>query len=102
MYVIYHATTALRGGIAKCTICTGSLCWSVLNGKLHKDYEFADFDAAFGFMKKASFEIEKMNHHPEWFNVYNKVTVDLVTHDAGGITENDTKLAGILNELAGM
>ena len=43
-----------------------------------------------------------MNHHPEWFNVYNKVTVDLVTHDAGGITENDTKLAGILNELAGM
>ena len=76
--------------------------WSVLNGKLHKDYEFADFDAAFGFMKKASLEIEKMNHHPEWFNVYNKVTVDLVTHDAGGITENDTKLAGILNELAGM
>ena len=76
--------------------------WQRLNGKLHKDYEFADFDAAFGFMKKASFEIEKMNHHPEWFNVYNKVTVDLVTHDAGGITENDTKLAGILNELAGM
>ena len=75
--------------------------WSVLNGKLHKDYEFASFEEAFGFMSKASVEIEKINHHPEWFNVYNKVTVDLVTHDAGGITENDTKLAGILNALAG-
>jgi len=50
-------------------------------------------------MARASMHIEKMNHHPEWFNVYNKLVVDLMTHDASGITENDTKLASILNSL---
>jgi len=60
--------------------------WSVVNGKLHKDFVFQDFIEAFGFMSKAAIHIEKMNHHPEWFNVYNKIKVDLVTHDAGGIT----------------
>lgn len=73
--------------------------WSVTNGKLHKDFVFKDFIEAFGFMCTASLHIEKMNHHPEWFNVYNKVKVDLVTHDAGGITQNDISLARILNSL---
>lgn len=74
--------------------------WSIVNGKLHKDFVFQDFIEAFGFMSKASMHIEKMNHHPEWFNVYNKLKVDLVTHDAGGITQNDINLARILNSLA--
>ena len=73
--------------------------WSILNGKLHKDFVFKDFIEAFGFMSTAALHIEKMNHHPEWFNVYNKIKVDLTTHDAGGITLNDTNLARILNSL---
>jgi 4a-hydroxytetrahydrobiopterin dehydratase len=74
--------------------------WSIKDEKLHKDFEFESFNQAFGFMTRASMEIEKMNHHPEWFNVYNKLSVDLMTHDAGGITENDIQLAKILNSLA--
>ena len=73
--------------------------WSVINEKLHKEFEFDSFNEAFGFMTKAAMEIEKMNHHPEWFNVYNKLTIDLMTHDAGGITQNDIDLAKILNSL---
>ena len=73
--------------------------WSVVNEKLHKEFEFGSFNEAFGFMTRAAMEIEKMNHHPEWFNVYNKITVELTTHDAGGITENDVSLAKILNSL---
>lgn len=74
--------------------------WSVVNGKLHKDFVFTDFVEAFGFMSRAAIHIEKMNHHPEWFNVYNKIKVELVTHDAGGITQNDINLARTLNSLA--
>ncbi len=74
--------------------------WSIKDEKLHKDFEFESFNQAFGFMTRAAMEIEKMNHHPEWFNVYSKLTVDLMTHDAGGITENDIQLAKILNSLA--
>ena len=74
--------------------------WSVGNGKLHKEFTFKSFIEAFGFMTTAALHIEKMNHHPEWFNVYNKVKVDLVTHDAGGITQNDIDLARTLNSLS--
>ncbi len=74
--------------------------WSVVNEKLHKEFEFASFNEAFGFMTRAAMEIEKMNHHPEWFNVYNRITVELTTHDVGGITKNDVNLAKILNSLA--
>jgi 4a-hydroxytetrahydrobiopterin dehydratase len=74
--------------------------WSVQNGKLHREYKFPDFTHAFGFMATASTAIEKMNHHPEWCNVYNRVTVDLFTHDSQGITEADVKLAGLLEEFA--
>jgi len=73
--------------------------WSVKNDKLYKEFQFNDFNQAFGFMTRAAMEIEKMNHHPEWFNVYNKITVELTTHDAGGITDNDVNLARILNSL---
>ena len=73
--------------------------WSVKDEKLHRDFEFESFNQAFGFMTRAAMEIEKMNHHPEWFNVYNRISVDLMTHDAGGITENDIQLAKILNSL---
>lgn len=73
--------------------------WKMVNNKLHKKFEFDDFNQAFGFMTRAAMHIEKMNHHPEWFNVYNKIIVDLTTHDAGGITQNDITLARILNSL---
>jgi len=73
--------------------------WSIKNDKLHKEFQFNNFNQAFGFMTRAAMEIEKMNHHPEWFNVYNRITVDLTTHDAGGITNNDVNLARILNSL---
>ena len=73
--------------------------WSVKNDKLHKEFQFDNFNQAFGFMTRSAMEIEKMNHHPEWFNVYNRITVELTTHDAGGITNNDVNLARILNSL---
>ena len=73
--------------------------WSIVNEKLHKEFQFESFNQAFGFMTRAAMEIEKMNHHPEWFNVYNRITIELTTHDAGGITKNDITLARILNSL---
>ncbi len=75
--------------------------WSLENGKLRREFRFADFVEAFGFMTRAAIEAEKMNHHPEWFNVYSKVVVDLTTHDAGGISELDFALAEKMNALAG-
>jgi 4a-hydroxytetrahydrobiopterin dehydratase len=75
------------------------LGWSMVNEKLHKEFQFDSFNQAFGFMTRAAMEIEKMNHHPEWFNVYNRITIELTTHDAGGITKNDVNLAKILNSL---
>jgi len=74
--------------------------WSVQGGKLHKEFRFPDFIHAFGFMATAALGIEKMNHHPEWFNVYNRVSVDLITHDSGGITNKDTDLARLLDATA--
>ena len=73
--------------------------WTVVQNKLHKEFIFDDFSQAFDFMTRAVSHIDRMNHHPEWFNVYNKVIVDLITHDAGGITDNDIKLAKTLNSL---
>ncbi|RNJ78795.1 MAG: 4a-hydroxytetrahydrobiopterin dehydratase [Nitrosopumilus sp. H8] len=74
--------------------------WAMSDSKIKKVYEFGSFNEAFGFMTRAAMEIEKMNHHPEWLNVYNRITVELTTHDAGGITQNDLKLARILDSLA--
>lgn len=74
--------------------------WVLVDGKLHREFKFGDFVEAFGFMASAAIEAEKMNHHPEWFNVYSKVRVDLTTHEAGGITELDFALAERMNALA--
>jgi 4a-hydroxytetrahydrobiopterin dehydratase len=74
--------------------------WSLAEGKLHKVFAFQDFVHAFGFMTSAALAAESMNHHPEWCNVYNRVTVNLRTHDAGGITELDFALARRLEDLA--
>ncbi|MCC6292673.1 MAG: 4a-hydroxytetrahydrobiopterin dehydratase [Bryobacterales bacterium] len=74
--------------------------WSYLAGKLHRTYRFADFVHAFGFMATAAIVIQVMNHHPEWTNVYSQVTVDLSTHDAGGVTVLDVELAGKLEKIA--
>ena len=74
--------------------------WSVVDGKLHREYNFPNFTHAFGFMAAAATAIERMDHHPEWFNVYGRVTVDLWTHSAGGITPRDVRLAAILEALA--
>jgi 4a-hydroxytetrahydrobiopterin dehydratase len=71
--------------------------WELKNGKLEKSFRFSDFVEAFGFMTRIALEAEKMNHHPEWLNVYNTVTIKLSTHDAGGITDFDTKLAKIID-----
>ena len=72
--------------------------WSVVDGKLHREYKFPDFTHAFGFMAAVATVAEKMDHHPDWSNVYKRVTVDLSTHDAGGITELDFQLAAIDGE----
>ena len=74
--------------------------WSVKNGKLHKEFKFENFVAAFGFMTQLALIAESMNHHPEWFNVYNRVTIDMMTHDADGITELDIEFAEQANQLA--
>lgn len=74
--------------------------WSYIGGKLHRDYRFADFTLAFGFMAASATVIERMNHHPEWINVYSSVVVDLTTHDAGGVTSKDLELAEVLEKLA--
>ena len=74
--------------------------WTVVAGKLHREYRFATFGKAFGFMKTAAAAIEKMDHHPEWFNAYDSVVIDLTTHDAGGISQKDVDLAKVLEESA--
>lgn len=74
--------------------------WSIQNDKLHKQFTFPDFSQAIGFMTTAAIRIEKLDHHPEWSNVYNRVTVDLTTHDSGGITAKDVQLAHLLESLA--
>ena len=74
--------------------------WTVENEKLHKEFQFDSFVEAFGFMASVALIAESMNHHPEWFNVYNRVTVDLATHDAGGISALDFELAKKIDTLS--
>jgi 4a-hydroxytetrahydrobiopterin dehydratase len=74
--------------------------WAVAGGKLHRDYQFENFVQAFGFMAGAALVAESMGHHPEWFNVYSKVTVDLVTHSVKGISQFDFELAQKMEALA--
>jgi 4a-hydroxytetrahydrobiopterin dehydratase len=75
--------------------------WSLRDGKLHKEFVFADFGEAFGFMAKVALEADRMDHHPEWSNSHRKVVVELVTHAAGGVTELDLRLARACDEAAG-
>jgi 4a-hydroxytetrahydrobiopterin dehydratase len=77
--------------------------WTETAGRdaIRRKFVFKDFNQAFGFMTRAALVAEKMDHHPEWFNVYKTVEVTLSTHDAGGLTELDVKLAGEMDRLAG-
>lgn len=75
--------------------------WSIEQAKLFREFHFADFKQAFAFMTRAAAVADQLDHHPEWLNVYNKVRVHLATHDAGGITELDFKLAAAMNAAAG-
>jgi 4a-hydroxytetrahydrobiopterin dehydratase len=77
--------------------------WSEVPGRdaITRKFVFADFNQAFGFMTRAALVAEKLDHHPEWFNVYKTVEVTLSTHDAGGLTERDIKLAEAMDKLAG-
>jgi 4a-hydroxytetrahydrobiopterin dehydratase len=77
--------------------------WSIVDGRdaITRSFKFADFNAAFGFMARAALVAEKLDHHPEWFNVYNRVDVVLSTHDAGGLTALDIKLAEAMDRIAG-
>ena len=74
--------------------------WIIKDNKLHREYKFKDFVEAFGFTTQCAVIAENSNHHPEWFNVYNKVIVDLTTHEAGGITERDFLLAKQMDKIA--
>jgi 4a-hydroxytetrahydrobiopterin dehydratase len=75
--------------------------WSLKKGNLHRVFELKDFSAAFGFMARVALAAEKMDHHPDWSNSWNKVTVDLSTHSAGGLTKNDFDLAGKIQQIYG-
>jgi 4a-hydroxytetrahydrobiopterin dehydratase len=75
--------------------------WRVVKGNLHRSFEFKDFTQAFGFMKRVALAADRMDHHPDWSNAYNKVTIDLSTHSAGGITENDFELANKIQKIHG-
>jgi len=76
--------------------------WNVVDGReaIQRTFRFKDFNNAFGFMTKSALMAEKMDHHPEWFNVYNQVDVTLTTHSAGGITDLDIRLASFMDQLA--
>ncbi len=74
-------------------LSTSLPAWSVLHGKLHREFRFANFVEAFAFMTKVALIAEAMGHHPEWSNVWNRVTIDLVTHDMGGLSNLDVELA---------
>ena len=71
--------------------------WSVVDGRLHREFTFADFPAAFAFMTRVALAAEKLDHHPDWSNSWNTVTVDIVSHDKGAITETCIALAVAAN-----
>jgi 4a-hydroxytetrahydrobiopterin dehydratase len=73
--------------------------WALRDGKLARDFKFADFSAAFAFMTRVALAAEQLDHHPEWSNVWNRVSIELVTHDAKGISERDVALARVISRL---
>ncbi len=92
----------LTGDVRKAALAKTS-GWTEVKGRdaISRKFVFKDFNEAFGFMTRAALVAEKMDHHPEWFNVYKTVEVTLSTHDAGGLTELDVKLAQAMNKIAG-
>lgn len=74
--------------------------WSLKDGKLVRELKFPDFVQAFAFMSEVALHAEKMDHHPDWTNVYNRVSIELMSHDVGGISERDLTLAKVINEIA--
>jgi len=90
-------------GTARKSVLAALKEWREVPGRdaITKKFVFKDFNQAFGFMSRAALMAEKMDHHPEWFNVYKTVDVTLSTHDAGGVTELDVKLAEAMDKLAG-
>ncbi len=77
--------------------------WTLSQGRdaIRREFKFKDFHAAWGFMSQVALLAEKMDHHPDWSNVWNKVTIELSTHDAGGLTDNDVRLAGAISKILG-
>lgn len=73
--------------------------WSLSDGKLHRDFVFPTFVEAFGFMSSVALIAESMNHHPDWSNTYNRVSIDLITHDLGGVSTFDVEFAARVNKL---
>ena len=88
-------------GDARTQAIAGLDGWSDVDGRdaISKTFQFKDFNAAFGFMTRTALVAEKTDHHPEWFNVYNRVEVTLATHDAGGVTQKDIDLAAFMDSL---
>ena len=86
---------------ALAVILEGLPGWVLRDAKLHRVLTFADFVEAFGFMTQVALVAERMNHHPEWCNVYKTLAISLTTHDAGGISHRDIELAQAINRLAG-
>jgi 4a-hydroxytetrahydrobiopterin dehydratase len=75
--------------------------WSLDDGRLHREVTFADFSAAFAFMARVALAAEKLDHHPDWSNSWNRVVFDLVSHDAGQVTDRDLRLAAAINRILG-
>lgn len=75
--------------------------WQVDDQTIHRDFKFDDFGQAFTFMRKVAEEAERLNHHPDWSNSYNRVSISLTSHGAGGLTETDFALASLIDQLAG-
>jgi 4a-hydroxytetrahydrobiopterin dehydratase len=90
-------------GAARLAAIAGLKGWSEVAGRdaIHKDFQFADFSEAWGFLSRIALLAEKMDHHPEIFNVYNRVALTLSTHDAGGLSDRDINLADAIDRVSG-
>ncbi|XP_070501487.1 pterin-4-alpha-carbinolamine dehydratase-like [Chironomus tepperi] len=95
-------TNEQRTSLLQPLLSTGG--WSMVEGRdaIYREFLFKNFNEAFGFMTRVALLADKMDHHPEWFNVYNKVQVTMSTHDCGGLSERDVKLANFMNEISKM
>lgn len=97
-----HGKVVKLEGAARAAALQGLAGWREVDGRdaMAKRFAFADFNTAFAFMTRVALTAEKLDHHPEWFNVYNRVEITLTTHDAGGLSERDVALASFIEEAA--